>query len=60
MRKCGNIYPSLNFTIDDSSRVRLAIINDDPDSDYINASYIPVNKELFPKQVTSFKRHSER
>lgn len=35
---------SINFLPDDSSRVKLSNVDDDPCSDYINASYIPVSE----------------
>eukprot|EP00057_Strongylocentrotus_purpuratus_P008760 XP_011663234.1 PREDICTED: uncharacterized protein LOC100889872 [Strongylocentrotus purpuratus] len=41
----------------DFSRVKLAIINNDPDSDYINASYIPVNSYM--EEQDHFKNGSE-
>ena len=30
---------------DDSSRVELDVVDDDPDTSYVNASYIPVSHE---------------
>lgn len=33
----------INFLLDDTSRVKLSNVDDDPCSDYINASYIPVS-----------------
>lgn len=37
---------SINFLPDDASRVKLSNVDDDPCSDYINASYIPVSAPL--------------
>lgn len=37
---------SINFLPDDASRVKLSNVDDDPCSDYINASYIPVSGPL--------------
>lgn len=36
-------FLSINFLPDDASRVKLSNVDDDPCSDYINASYIPVS-----------------
>ena len=38
-----NVNKRLLFSIDDHSRVVLEQIEGDPQSDYINASYIPVS-----------------
>lgn len=35
---------------DDSTRVKLSYVDDDPSSDYINASYIPVSS-LIPSEI---------
>lgn len=35
---------SINLLADDTSRVKLSNVDDDPCSDYINASYIPVSE----------------
>lgn len=35
-----------HFLPDDASRVKLSNVDDDPCSDYINASYIPVSEPL--------------
>lgn len=35
---------SINLLPDDTSRVKLSNVDDDPCSDYINASYIPVSE----------------
>lgn len=39
----------LLFFTDDSTRVKLSYVDDDPSSDYINASYIPVRFTAEPK-----------
>lgn len=35
---------SINLLADDTSRVKLSNVDDDPCSDYVNASYIPVSE----------------
>lgn len=45
LRLSGKSVP-INFLPDDASRVKLSNVDDDPCSDYINASYIPVSAPL--------------
>lgn len=45
---------SINFLPDDASRVKLSNVDDDPCSDYINASYIPVSAPLGCRAQWSF------